>query len=115
MEKIPQQHAVEQERGGVAARMVRLTWKVLGNLFLVILLILIIVGSDFSRSVLDVIFWISVAGIIAARYMDISVYGSQTEDGEPQTMKDLPRYSLKLIATAGLFWFVAHAIVARVH
>ena len=115
MDKIPQQRVVETENDDVAARMVRLTWKVLGNFLLVILLLLIIVGSHESRAVLDVVFWIAVAGLIVTRYVDISVYHGHTEENEPETMRDLARYAIKLIAAAGLFWVLAHAIVTRVH
>jgi hypothetical protein len=91
--------------------MVRLTWGTLGNFLLIIL---IIVGTHQARNVLDVTFWLVVAGLIVARHLDIRVFHGHTADGGPGSMKVVARYSMGLIAAAGLFWGLAHAIVARV-
>ncbi len=104
----------QPDNGTVLARMVRLTWGALGNFLLILLIILVIVGTHQARIVLDVTFWLVVAGLIVARYLDIRVFHGHTADGGPGSMKDVARYSMGLIAAAGLFWGLAHAIVARV-
>ena len=115
MDKEPHQNKPQTEKIEVLARMVRLTWTTLGNFLLFIILILIIAGSQEARIVLNIVFCAVVAGLILTRYIDIKVFHGHTADNEPATLKDWLRYSVGLIAMAGLFWVIAQAIVNRFH
>ena len=96
------------------ARLVRLTWKLLGNFLLLIILVLIIIASPGVRNVLDVVFWSVVAGLILLRYIDIKVFWEQSADNKPATLKDWGSYSMGIILLSGFFWVVARAIVMRI-
>ena len=114
MDKNQHQKIYQHDETGVLARIVRLTWSILGNLLLFIILILIIVESQETGSTLDITFWFVVAGIILIRFVDIKVFQGHTADKEPATLKDWLRYSVGLILMSGFFWVVAHAIIKRI-
>lgn len=102
-----------QEKGspssspGFASLLVRLVWMLFGNFALVLLLILIVQTG--SLSLLDGIFWATVGVLVAIRYVDISVLGGLTTDGEPATARHWRRYSVCLLAVSGGLWLLAHA------
>ncbi|HQG32744.1 MAG TPA: hypothetical protein PLA83_12510 [Deltaproteobacteria bacterium] len=105
----------QRENTGTLARVVRLTCKTLGGMLLFLLLILIIIGSPSQASLLNVVFWLAVAGLIVLRFIDIRVYHGQTADNKPATIRDWLNYSIGVVAMSGFFWVVAQAIRVRLH
>jgi hypothetical protein len=115
MDKELHQNTSQTEKTGFLARVVHLTWSILGNVLLFIILILIIVKSQETGSALDITFWFVVAGLILIRFIDIKVFQGHTAGKESATLKDWFRYSVGLILMSGFFWVVAHAIIKRMH
>lgn len=115
MDTEPCQETGQSEKFETLGRMVRLTWKTLGSMLLFLLLVLIIIGSQFAVTILHVVFWIAVAGLISARYIDIKVFRGQTDDNEPATLKDWLRYSIGLIMASGFFWLLALVMRNKLH
>jgi hypothetical protein len=113
MVKEQRQGTPPSQEGEVLARMVRLTWRILGNFLLFIFLILMIVGSPEARVVINIVFWAVVAGLIVLRYIDIRVFQGRTADDNPATLKDWLHYSIGLAAMAGIFWVIAQAIINK--
>ncbi|MCU0577076.1 MAG: hypothetical protein MUD15_09670 [Desulfobacterota bacterium] len=105
---------ISQPETTALARLIRLTWKILGNFLLFIILILIIIASPGARNVLDVVFWLVVVGLILLRYIDIKVFREQSADNKPATLQDWGKYSIGIILLSGFFWVVARAIVMRI-
>jgi hypothetical protein len=57
-------------------------------------------------SAADVVYWLAVAGMVAARYADIRFFGGKTSDGRPATMSDWGRYTLIVAVAAAAVWAV---------
>jgi hypothetical protein len=60
-------------------------------------------------SAADIIYWIAVAAVVAARYYDVSKLGGMTAQGRPASMRDWRRYALLLLAGALVVWAGVHA------
>lgn len=109
------QDVLRSEHTGPLARVIRLTWRILGNFLLFILLILIVIGSQSQASLLNVVFWLTVAGLVLIRFIDIQAFHGQTADNKPATMKDWLNYAAGTVAMSGFFWILVQAIRNRLH
>ena len=58
----------------------------------------------------DGIFGLSAAACLVLRCVDVAFLKGQTGSGEPATMADLGRYSIKLLIIVLALWGVAHGI-----
>ncbi len=113
MDQESRQETPQSPKNEALARMVRLTWKMLGMMVIILLLILIVIASPGSVPVLDVLFWLAVAGIALARFMDAQVFHGLATDEKPATVKDVVNYTLGLTMMSGFFWILAHALKNR--
>jgi hypothetical protein len=92
-----------------ASGMLRLGWMFYGNLVLVACAILIATTRGDS-SAIDTIFWATVAGCIALRYLDITRMNSRTVINQPAALRHWRRYALFLSVAAAVVWGVAHGV-----
>ena len=113
MDHESRQETSQSAKNEALARMVRLTWKTLGMMVIILLLILIVIASPGSVLVLDILFWLAVAGIALARFMDAQVFHGLSTDEKPATVKDVVNYTLGLAMMSGFFWILAHALTNR--
>ena len=88
--------------------LLRLFWMAFGNLALLALAAVIFERKAFS--IFDVIYWLLVIALAAARYIDIRRFNGLTIDGEPATTIHLRLYLIKLIILAAVLWSVVHLI-----
>lgn len=113
MDHESRQEISQPAKNEALARMVRLTWKILGMMVIIILLILIVIASPGSVPVLDVFFWVAVAVVALARLVDAQVFHGLSTDEKPATIKDVANYALGLTMMSGFFWILAHALKNR--
>mgnify|MGYP000872181098 CR=1 FL=1 len=86
---------------------VRLFWMMFGNLLLVIFFLLILRDRALF-SYVDILYWATVAALVAVRYIDIKHFHGDTVNGKPATMKDWLRYSITIFAIASAIWGCGH-------
>lgn len=92
-----------------AGCLLRMFWMAAGNLALFLMVVLIVQRRGFS--ILDGVYWLIVAALIAARYVDITRFDGLTASAEPATRRDLGRYALGLVVAATAVWLVAHLFI----
>jgi len=88
--------------------LVRLFWMAAGNLVLVLCLVSIVQAADGLRTA-DLIYWLTVAGLLAVRWTDIRWLGGTTADGQPASMAHWRRYAILLAGLAAAAWLAVHA------
>lgn len=103
----PPPQTVPSNTGGCLLRVV---WMLLGNAVLIITAIKITQEHQQLLSIADAVFWVVVAGVALARYLDVHRFHGQTASGQPTTPAGFQRYLVLLGAFALLVWFVAHAV-----
>jgi hypothetical protein len=96
---------------GCLPAVVRLFWLIAGNAALLFLALSI--AQRRALSVLDFVYWATVAAMILARYYDIAHLDGETKDGEPATLRHWRRYIIVLIAISGALWGLAHRVLPR--
>lgn len=89
---------------------VRLAWMLIGSVILAFSALSIATSSGTVFSVVDLVFWATVAGAIWLRYIDISRLEGQTVYGQPATMAHWHRYALRFPAAALGIWIIAHIV-----
>ena len=89
---------------GNASTLLRLGWMLAGNAVLAFLATLILISPAWTMTLRDVLYWLTVAGLIALRYADIYHHHGQTADGEPATPRHFKRYAIGLVVVAALVW-----------
>jgi len=77
---------------------------------LVILTILIMRAESWTITLRDALFWLVVAGMIVAKRVELTRFGSPSEGMRGTTSPALLRYAIVLIAVAGGVWVVAQAV-----
>jgi hypothetical protein len=93
--------------------LLRIFWMFIGNFVLIVSLLAIAMGEEEGFfSIADVVFWVAVPLIIAARYVDIARYGGTNADGEPATLAHWRRYAIGLAVLSVVLWGAAHGIHA---
>lgn len=89
---------------------VRLYWLVLGNVLLLFLLTFIFERHPPLPSLLDVVYFVVVASLILARYIDIRFLDGETGEGIPATMTNWRRYTM-LVGSVGVgAWLLARTL-----
>jgi hypothetical protein len=83
-----------------------------GNLALTLTAILIIQRRSFSA--MDAAYWVVVAALLAARYVDITRFAGRTLEGEPAMMMHFRRYALRLLLIAAALWAGVHGFARLV-
>ena len=84
-------------------------WMLVGNGILALCAVAIAARSA-SFSAADLFYWLTVGGLLAARYVDIRYLNGRTAEGKPATPAHWRRYAVILIAVSAVAWIVAHAI-----
>ncbi|HEV2671421.1 MAG TPA: hypothetical protein VGU74_10025, partial [Gemmatimonadales bacterium] len=92
-----------------AGCLLRIFWMGLGNLALLMMTMLIIQRRAYS--LIDAVYWVIVAALIAARYVDITRFHGLTASAEPATRRDFGRYGVGLVVAAAAVWISAHLLV----
>jgi len=93
-----------ESSSGCLSIIFRLTW-IFGASLLAFGAIFIIQGN--APGLADIIFWLIALGLILARYVDIRYLKGETADNKPATLKHWRRYSVILLAAAGLLYLLA--------
>jgi hypothetical protein len=84
-----------------------LFWIAIGNVLLVLLVSRVYRAGGFS--LYDVLYWMTVASMLGARYVDIHRFQGATASGEPATPEHFRRYAYGVTAGALAVWALAHA------
>lgn len=90
--------------------LVRVFWVLLGNAILLISAIFIIQDENWKFHASDVVFWVTVAALLLARYLDIKFYGDSTSEGRPASMSHWRKYAAVLLIISTAVWVLAHVI-----
>ena len=69
-----------------------------------------IVQTEGELTLVDLVYWLFVVSLITARYVDIRFLRGRTSEGQPATMRDWRRYSLRVLAISATLWLVAHGL-----
>jgi len=95
---------------------VRLFWLIFGNFVLILCAIRMLFGeAGAGLSVIDAVYWVTVALLVVARYVDVTRLGGATSDGKPSTLADFRVYTAKLVASTVAAWVVLHGITYALH
>ena len=108
-ERIPAQPAYQDPLGCLP----RIFWMMLGNLGLLIVALKVYLSAGWSMA--DVAYWLIVAMLIGARYVDIARFKGQTIDGGPATMAHLRRYVVLVLLAGSAMWVLARALGPGFH
>jgi hypothetical protein len=97
------------ERSATSAGcLLRIYWMAVGYVIAAFLVILITEQKSDFYTFKDILYWLAVASVIAARYVDVQFMNGHTADGAPATMKNWERYSTVLGGAAVLVWIACH-------
>ncbi len=102
----------QQPRDPAGGCLIRMFWMILGNLLLIFSAAAILRSrAPLAVSYADVIYGLTVLGMIAARYVDVRYLGGRTSDGEqPATMGNWRRYSIVLAVVTLAVWVLLHVV-----
>jgi hypothetical protein len=92
--------------------LLRIYWMAVGYVIAAFLVILIAEQKDDFYTFKDILYWLAVASIILARYLDVQFMDGQTAEGAPATMKNWERHSTVLGAAAVLVWIACHMFLS---
>lgn len=90
--------------------MVRTFWILFGNVILLVSAAFIFQRKDWMFHTADIIFWVTVAALVLARYLDIKLYKGLTATGQPATMRHWRKYTVILLVCLTAVWAALHAI-----
>lgn len=90
--------------------LLRLTWMALGIAALLLIGLHLILSGGPTHW-FDLAYWLVAILIVVARFADVRYYGGTDSLGAPSTLVDWRRYSIQLLALAGLGWLFAHALI----
>ena len=91
-----------------AGCLLRTYWMLVGNFLIAFLAVLLAEQKGDFYTFKDILYWLAVGSVIAARYMDIQLMRGHTADGTPATMKNWERHSTVLGTVAVLVWIGCH-------
>jgi hypothetical protein len=94
-------------RRNAAGLLFRLFWMVLGNLAAVVLAALIWDADGATELALSGAYWVTIALVVGARYVDIDRYDGLTAEGEPATLGHWRRHTAILLPLAAAIWGVS--------
>jgi len=89
--------------------LIRIFWMLLGNAILLISTIFIIQGESWKFHTADVVFWVIVAALLLARYLDIKFFGDSASTGAPASMVHWRKYAAILLICSIVVWILSHA------
>ena len=82
-----------------------------GNAALLVLLAIMALKDSALLSFVSIGFWIVVALIVLARYVDVTRYnGTRTDGGTPATLRDVKRHGTRMVVIASAAWVLAHVL-----
>jgi hypothetical protein len=94
--------------------LLRIYWMMLGNALVAIAAYKIVQSAD-ELSLVDLFYWVFVASLVMARYVDIRFLSGRTSEGQPATTTDWRRYSFRVLAISATVWLVAHGLSYVMH
>jgi hypothetical protein len=97
-------------KSSVAGLLLRLFWMAAGTMALALIGVFIAQSTPWAFSWGDAAFWVIVALMATARYLDVSRFAGTTVNGERATMADFRRYAMVLPLIAACWWAAAHAL-----
>jgi len=93
-----------------AGALLRVFWRVVGNIVVYVAWVLIVLTTAPLPSLLDAVVWLTVLLMLLARRIDIVRYSGRTMDGEPATLADWRRYAAVLVGATAVGEIVAHQL-----
>lgn len=105
----PQEQELSQPSENGSGCLLRVYWMLLGNV-LVAITAAKIVEAGRGITIEDVVYWLFVLSLIAARFVDIRSLDGRTNKGEPATMSHWYHYVLTVLGLSGVLWLVAHGV-----
>ena len=105
--KVEQPPAQPQDQSP-AGCLARLVWMLIGNLALVVLAFAIYESTGWT--IADPAYWLIMALVIGARYVDIAKFEGTTMNDEPATMAHFRRYALLVLLAGAALYAVARAL-----
>lgn len=99
-------------QSSLAGCLLRLFWMAEGTMALVLIGVFIAQGRAWALSWGDIAYWVIVALMGVARFLDVSRFAGTTVNGDPATKAHLHRYLIVLPVTAACWWASAHALAA---
>ncbi|HJS42463.1 MAG TPA: hypothetical protein VJ755_03260 [Gemmatimonadales bacterium] len=88
--------------------LLRLFWTGVGNLALLALIYSI--SSQQGFTLLDGVYWLVVAALATARYLEITRFGGPTLAGTPATVQHFQHYARWLFLVALALWVGTHVL-----
>jgi hypothetical protein len=85
-------------------------WTLLGNAVLLFTLISIFQHKGEILHTADIVFWVTVAALIIARYLDIKFFNGLTITGLPASMTHWRKYAVVLLICSTVIWVLSHII-----
>ncbi len=98
-----------QHIASLTARLVRLGWKVVQGLLLLVAAEIAVSREGFFTEA-DIAFGLTVATLLGLRYLDISRFHGQTVTGEPATLGHWRDYAAVAILFSLGLWLLAHGL-----
>jgi len=81
-----------------------------GNVILLFAVLSILQHKGKILHAADIIFWITVVALLAARYLDIKFFKGLTAVGLPASMNHWQKYAVVLLICSSAIWIIAHLI-----
>ena len=88
----------------------RLFWMGMGNIILFFCLTYIFHNRVRGLALVDLGYWLTVAAMVAARWVDIRACHGDTVTGEPATLSHWRRYAVRLAGGALVAWIIIHLL-----
>ena len=88
--------------------LIRMYWMLIGNVALILCAAAILTHRGGFLSVADIVFWVLVATLGVARFVDIRRLGGRTAAGNPTSAAHWRRYLIFLIVASLVIWGAVH-------
>jgi len=93
-----------------AGCLLRIFWMVIGNSLLFICAVYVLHNQIRFISIVDLVYWMTILAMLAARYVDIRRFGGTTATGESATPAHWRRYAVWLLVGALIVWISIHLL-----
>ena len=93
----------------VSGCLLRLYWMI-GGYLIAVLCGVSIINHHGDFSFVDVIYWLSIIGILAARWVDIKKFGGTRADGQTATVRDWTVHAIATVVGCGIGWIIIHFV-----
>lgn len=100
----PQQHA--------SGCLVRFYWMI-GGYLIAVLCGVSIINHHGDFSLVDIIYWLAIIGVLAARWVDVKKLGGTRADGQAATMRDWSIHAAVTVVAAVIGWVIIHFVRLR--